>query len=211
MTNLVLESLIFSIALSFDSFIAFLGYGTANIKVSFKIILLMIILNTLVLSSGILLGYLFSNVLNETFSKYFSFSLLMIVGMVKFFSEIIKIWLNKKASENDILTIKIFNFKLFLNIAFDATKADINKDKILSIKEAIIIGFILSIDSFGVGIGIGLGENFSLIVLLFSFLICLIFSCLGEYIGKKIAKKCSFNLSWISGLTLIIIAILKII
>lgn len=208
---MILEALFFSIALSFDSFVAFLGYGTSKIKVHFKTILLMIVINTFILACGILIGFLFSNILNEDFSKYFSFSLLMIVGLIKFFSEIIKIWLNKKAICKDVVTIKIFNFKLFLNIAFDATKADLNKDKILSIKEAIIIGIILSIDSFGVGIGIGLSNLSPYIVIPFSFLTCLFFSCIGEYIGKKIAKKCSFNLSWISGLTLIIIAILKII
>ena len=211
MTNPIIESILFSLALSLDSFITFFGYGASKINVRIKPLLLTILINILMLLSGIILGKSLSYFLSDNFSKYFSFSLLLIVGIIKFFSEIIKMWLSKVAKKNNKIKISIFNFNLFLDVVVDPLKADVDKDKNLSIKEAIIIGIILSFDSLCVGFGIGIENNFSYLIILFSFIINFSFSVFGNYLGKKITKKTNINISWISGLTLILLAFLKII
>lgn len=210
MTNPYLEAFIFSLVLSVDSFVAFLGYGTSKINISFKSFFFNILISTLILAIGILLGVCFSSIKEEV-AKYISFSMLLLVGLIKFFSALLKLWLTRRAKKDKPIKIKIFDFELFCNIALDATKADLNNDKILSIGESIIIAIILSLDSLGVGFGIGLNSSCKFLILPFSFLICLILSILGYFLGKKIAKSTKINLSWLSGLTLIVLAIIKLI
>lgn len=209
MTNAYLEAFIFSLVLSIDSFVAFLGYGTSKINISFKSFFFNIFTSILILAIGILLGACFSSI-KEDVAKYISFSMLLLVGLIKFFSALLKIWLAKRAKKDKPIKIKIFDFELFLNIALDPTKADLNNDKILSLGESVIIAIILSLDSLGVGFGIGLNSVYKFLIIPFAFIICLILSILGYFLGKKLAKMIKINLSWLSGLTLIILAIIKL-
>lgn len=202
MENIYINSLLFSVAISFDSLVAFFGYGIENIKVKFSRILLIICLNTVLLACGLLFGYYLSFLISSEIIKYLSFSILILVGITKLIGDLIKIVLSKRKKLKD---------KTFLNVCIDPLNADLNKDKFLSIKESIFIGCALSIDSLGVGLGLGINNSFEYLILIFSFFIGLIFSCFGNFLGKKIASKIKLNLSWISGLLLILLAIFKII
>ena len=139
MINHILEALLFSLAISFDSLATFFGYGISNIKVPFKRILLISILSTLVLACGIALGYLLSGVISRDVTKYISFSVLLLVGLIKLIVELIKSWLEKR-TKKDTTVIKIFNFSLFFKVALDPSLADLNDDKVLSLKESLLIG-----------------------------------------------------------------------
>ena len=201
MANTYVEALLFSIAISFDSLVAFFGYGIENIKVGFTRILLIIFLNTVLLAGGLVFGYYLSSFIGYDIIKYLSFSILVLVGLIKLVGDLIKIWISKQKSLKE---------KAFLKVCIDPINADINNDKVLSLKESLIIGIALSIDSLGVGLGLGVNNSFQYLILIFSFIIGLIFSCLGNLIGKKVASKINLNLSWLSGLLLIILAILKL-
>ena len=211
MTNTFINALLFSLALSLDSLVAFFGYGMENIKVPFKRLILIITLNTFVLACGLLLGFLLAGAINTSFEKYLSFSLLLITGLCKLFSSLLKIWLNRKSNDKNPIKIKFLDYNLFLSVCLDPVKADLNKDKILSLKESFLIGTILSLDSLGVGIGIGISDSFPYLIIIFSFVIGLIFSFLGNILGKKISKLTKINFSWLSGLILIILAIVKLV
>lgn len=210
MLNSFTEYLLFSLAISFDSLVAFFGYGAIGIKIKFKYLLLTVFLNIAVLALGILLGGLFSQIIKPSFTKYFSFSILLLFGLIKLISDLLKLWLNKHSKDGKPLSFKLFNFNLFLEICLDPTKADINKDKILSLKESLIIGSILSIDSFGVGLGVGINNPSPYLILLLSFVLTLLFSFVGNLVGKKLSKSIKINLSWLSGLLLILLAITKL-
>lgn len=211
MTNTFINALLFSLALSLDSLVAFFGYGMENIKVPFKRLILIITLNTFVLACGLLLGFLLTGAINTSFEKYLSFALLLITGLCKLFSSLLKIWLNRKSNDKSPIKIKFLDYNLFLSVCLDPVKADLNKDKILSLKESFLIGTILSLDSLGVGIGLGISDSFPYLIIIFSFIIGLIFSFLGNLLGKKISKLTKINFSWLSGLILIILAIVKLV
>lgn len=66
MTNTFINALLFSLALSLDSLVAFFGYGMENIKVPFKRLILIITLNTFVLACGLLLGFLLTGAINTS-------------------------------------------------------------------------------------------------------------------------------------------------
>lgn len=210
MLNHIIEALLFSFAISFDSLATFFGYGISNIKVPFKRVLIISLLSTFILACGIIFGYLLSGVISSSITKYISFSILLLVGLIKLSVELIKIWLEKK-SKRDTSVIKIFNFSLFFKVCLDTNLSDLNDDKLLSLKEALLISTILSIDSLGVGLGVGMNTTYPYLTIIFTFFTGLLFSCVGNFIGKKLSKKIKLNLSWLSGAILIILAVLKLI
>ena len=91
-----------------------------------------------------------------------------------------------------------------------------NKDNssALEPKEAIFLGFILSLDSFGIGVSVALsGSSYGLLPL-FSAFFQITFLCIGAFLGGKIALYTNIEESlWtrISGGILIFIALLKIV
>ena len=85
--------------------------------------------------------------------------------------------------------------------------------KNISFTESFIMAFVLSADNITIGIGVGLNNGeiiFAVMALLFSFLIGLFFLFAGQYLGRIIAKKTTLNLSYLSGVLLICLAIVQI-
>lgn len=208
MIYIILESLILSLAISIDTFVASFGYGLSKIKLPFRSALLISIINTLILGLSILIGYALGGVISVEFAKWLSFGLLLAIGIFKFFSELFKIWLSKKVDKK--LDIKMFNFHLMLKVMADTNNADIDKNKIISMPEAISIALILSIDQIGVGLSHGVSNAYPYILVIFNIATCLIATLLGTIIGKRISKCIKINLSWLSGLILIILAVVKL-
>ncbi len=208
MIYIILESLILSLAISIDTFVASFGYGLSKIKLPFRSALLISIINTLILGLSVLIGYALGGVISVEFAKWLSFGLLLAIGIFKFFSELFKIWLSKKVDKN--LDIKMFNFHLMLKVMADTNNADIDKNKIISLPEAISIALILSIDQIGVGLSHGVANAYPYILVIFNLFTCIIGTLLGTICGKKVSKYIKINLSWLSGLILIILAVVKL-
>lgn len=208
MTFVFLEAFLIALAISIDTLVAAFGYGISKIKIPFRSALFITFINTLVLALSILVGFLLKGAVSLTFAKWFSFALLILVGLFKLFSELLKLWLSKKVDKP--IQVKVFNFQLMLNVLTDSTKADVNKDKVLSILEAISISLVLALDEIGVGISTGVSNSYPYIVLIFNFFTCLAAVYVGLFIGKKISNHSKINLSWLSGLILIILAVVRL-
>ena len=108
------------------------------------------------------------------------------------------------------MTFKLFDFKFVLEIYASETKADYDKSKNLTIKEAIYLAVALSLDSIAVGFGSSLISINYFQVLVLSFFIGVMSLFLGVYFGKKFIEKIDINLSWLSGSMLILLAYNKI-
>lgn len=82
--------------------------------------------------------------------------------------------------------------------------------KLMNIKELLLFGFAVSLDSFSVGIGLkALTNNYILCVIIFS-ISSFIFTYIGLIFGKKINNLIGRISTLLGGLTLIIIGILYI-
>jgi putative sporulation protein YtaF len=207
MLYIILEALTLALAISLDTLVVSIGYGTSKIKIPFASAFVMSFFNIVVLSFSIFIGSLVGDAITEHTAKIISFSVLLAVGLFKFLSELIKIFLARKAKKGQV-KLKILGFRLILSVIADSRQADLNKDKKLSPIEALTLGLILSIDSIGVGLSIGIMPIYLNYVIIFSFLLPLIFIPIGSFIGKKLSGK--INLSWLSGLILIALAITKL-
>ncbi len=204
----IIESFIFVLALSLDAFCASLAYGVQEIKIPVKSIISVNFISTGLVGLGIEIGKLFGSVFSRELISAISFLILIGLGLIKIFEYSIKNWIKK--NNNPKKDFYFLNFHFLLQVITDSTEADADESKYLSLKEAYTLGFALSLDGFTAGIGAGLLSFDTGTVMLLSFVTGFLSMILGGFLGRKLAKKTKIDLSWISGVILVILAILKI-
>lgn len=204
------EALAINCALSVDTFASCFAYGASKIKIKASINILLNLICTGIFSLAFLAGTLLSGIIDDNIEKYVSFTILLTVGTVKFFSEILKMWILSSENKRRSVGFKMFGIGFILTVAANCTKADVNCDKLLSAKEATVLALALSIDSVGVGLSAGVSGLSFFITAPLCFLIGFAAALLGDVLGRKIASKTKFNLSPLSGLILICLAVSKL-
>ena len=187
------------LALSVDTFIASLSYESDKIKIPVSSNLIISFICSFSLIISLCLGNLISNIINIYILKWLSFFILFTIGIVKLFNSFIKNIINKTF----LFTFKNINF--VIEIYGDYKKADFDKSKTLSKKEAIFLGLALSIDSLASGLAFQVNFKTVLIIFILSILINFL-----SVFAAKIIKKINFNISLIGGIIFIILAFLKI-
>ena len=206
----MLESILLVLSLCIDAIAASFAYGTNTIKIPFISGAIMSIISTVFLVISIGLGSWIKTFLPIGLTTFISFSILLILGISRLFEGLLKNFLNKKAEDPSHIEFKIFDFKLILNVYADATKADLDHSKSLSIREALYLGIALSLDSLVVGLGFGLTTVNLLQIIPLSLILngLAIFS--GALLGKKCAEALDIDISWLSGFILIVLAIINL-
>ena len=205
----IMESLAFVCALSLDAFAASLAYGTQEIKMPLKSILSINFISTGLVGLGIEIGRVFGSFFSGQLISVASFLILVGLGFIKIFEFSIKRWI-KKNHNNPKKDFYFLNFHFLLQVITDSTQADADCSKELSVKEAYTLGMALSLDGFAAGIGAGLLGFDTGIVMLLSFVTGFLAMLSGGVLGRKIAKKTKIDLSWISGIILLVLAFIKI-
>ena len=112
---------------------------------------------------------------------------------------------------------KIYSFfikclGITIKIIKNPSSSDLDKSNVIDSKEALFLGFALSLDSFCIGIGFSMLNTFSIIFPLLTSCFQLFFLSLGNYCGKKLYSfsKLPDNIwSTISGILLIMIGFCK--
>lgn len=205
----MIESLILVSSLCIDSFVASIAYGTDRIKIPFYSNIVINLVCSLFLGISLTIGGFFKDFLSPTTASILSFVLLFSLGFFRLFESFFKTYIQKCSNTGAPLTFKVFDFKFVLEIYANETKADYDKSKKLTLKEAVYLAVALSLDSLAVGFGSSLVSINYLQVLILSFVVgtCCLF--VGVHIGKKFIEKVDLNLSWLSGLMLIILAFIR--
>ena len=108
------------------------------------------------------------------------------------------------------ITFSALNLKFILRVYADPETADRDLSRVLSPAEALPLAIALSLDSIAVGFGAALTDTDLVRTLFLALLFNALAVRLGCILGNKIAEKVSFNLSWLSGLLLIILAVMKL-
>lgn len=206
-----LETVLLVLALSLDSFVASIAYGTNKIKIPFLSLIIINLICSTFLASSVLLGSQMKKMIPEHIAIILSFSILFLLGIYYLFESIIKSYLENNFRSKENVKIKLFDMHFIIDVYVDETKADLNQSKTLELKEAIYLAAALSLDSLAVGFGSSLSQVNYLQVIGLSFIMGMFSIYSGLFIGKKIVEKTKINLSWLSGIMLIILAILKLI
>lgn len=206
----MLASLLLVLSISIDSFVASIAYGSNKIKIPLKSALIIDIVSSLVLGLSLAFGSIIKDFIPENASVIFSFIILLGLGIYRLFEWIFKGYIIKQSNSNKPLTFKLFDFKFILEVYADETKADFDNSKILSPKESFYLSLALSLDSLAVGFGSSLIAINIIEVIVICLITGIIAISLGVFIGRKFAQKVKFDLSWLSGVLLIILAFLRI-
>lgn len=203
------ETLILVLSVSIDSFLASISYGTSKIKIPLRSALIIDIISSSMLGISLIIGGILQNYITLNISKVISFIVLFFLGFYRLFESLFKSYINKKSKEVSPLKFKLFDFNFVLQVYANEIKADFDKSKNLSSREAIYLAFALSLDSLAVGFGSSLVTINYIEVFIFSLIIGLIVILFGSYLGEKFVAITNLNLSWLSGLMLIILAFLR--
>jgi putative sporulation protein YtaF len=206
----MLESLLLVSSLCIDSFVASIAYGTSKIRIPPLCILIINLVCTLTLACSFFIGSIFRSLLPDNLPVLLGFLLLMLLGVYRLFEYIFKAYIFKYSKSDKPLTFKLFDFQFVLQVYADETKADFDNSKCLNIKESFYLALALSLDSLTVGIGSSLCNINYIQVLILCFVIGMLLVSIGVFLGRKFAQKIHFELSWLSGVLLILLAILRI-
>src|SRR5699024_6737549 len=186
-----------------------MAYGTNGIRIPFESIIIIDLVCAFFLSISLFLGNFLGKILPQNITIIISFLILISIGIYYLFESFIKNYLKKKKNKNK-LKLKLFNISFIIEIYIDETKADIDNSKTLNSKEALYLALALSLDSVAIGFGSGLiNINFIYIIFL-SLIMDLIAIWSGLLLGRIFVEKSKLDLSWLAGVILIVLAILKL-
>lgn len=206
----MLESLLLVSSLCIDSFVASIAYGTSKIHIPPLSAVIINLVCTLTLAFSLLLGSIVKSFLPGRLPTILGFVLLMTLGIYRLFEYIFKSYISKQSKADAPLTFKIFDFNFVLQVYADEIKADFDKSKSLNSKESFYLALALSLDSIAVGFGSSLVTINYVQVLILCFIIGMCAVSIGVFIGRKFAEKLHFELSWLSGLLLIALAVVRV-
>lgn len=205
-----MEIVLLVLAVSLDAFVASVHYGVKKIKIPFLSILIINIICSFLLGASTFLGQEAQRFLPEGLTSMISFVILIFLGMYYLFEGLVKFYLESKKDRTGEIEIKFADIRFMVNVYIDETRADKDASKVLDSKEAIYLAIALSLDSLTIGFGSGLSDMHYLNIVILSFLAGFVSIFSGLIIGEKISSGIKFNLSWVSGLLLIILAILRL-
>lgn len=191
-----------------DSLLMSMAYGVDDIHIPKKSIVVIASCGTFFLGISLLLGGFITRILPSFTTSYISFTILLVLGIVNLFQGQVKHYVRKHKREPIVIRIKEISF--VIDIFLDEKQADADHSKTISMKEAMYLGIALSIDSLASGLAYGIGDADIRIVLLLSFSIGIIVIIVGSYIGKHVSSFLQFDISWISGVILIVLAFLRL-
>ena len=165
-------------------------------------------------SLGIGITYGLKNIKIQFKSKVILFACSFFITIISLFlgGFIVYIFPNNSAKYIGSLILVIIGIFLILSCYKNENNFDFDNSKNIDCKEALFLGFALSLDSFGIGISSSLLSNYFFILPILVSFFQLFFLSFGNFLGRKIKKASNISdniWSFIAGVLLIIIGILK--
>lgn len=205
-----LEAFFLVSALSLDAFIASFAYGTNKIKIPFSSTVVINLICSAILGIALVAGKYIALFIPKQVTSYLCFFILLLIAFTKLFDFTIKQWIKKQNNTSPKTEFTLLNFRFCLQLIADPTQADADQSMVLSPKESSFLALSLSLDGLAVGLGAGMVATNHLEIFIFSLITGMIAILLGCWLGNIIAKKTPLNLSWLSGVILLVLAVIKI-
>lgn len=206
----MLDSILVVLVLSLDAFTASVAYGADHIQIPFRSALIVSGLGTAFLAVSVLTGGFLGNFIPSYFCTAVSVGILMTVGLLNFFQGAMKSFLRTKSDGTGNFHFKVREIAFVIEVFLDETKADRDHSKTLSIRESCYLGIALSIDSLATGFGIGFSQVSLWEIVVCSFVVNLTAILAGALVGRKMFHMARIDLSWLGGLMIIGIAMMKL-
>lgn len=205
-----LHILILVSALCIDTFVASAAYGTNQIYLSPKQIAAINGICSLCLGVSLLFGTLIDSWIPEAFTKEICFFSLLLLGFMKLSDSAIRQYLKHHKNMHKDIQLHFSQLQFIIKIYGNPVTADADQNHSLSWRELIFFSIALSIDSLVSGTMAAFLKIPILLTVLAAFLMGEFFTYLGLFLGQKISSHCPKDLSWVSGLLFIILAIIRV-
>lgn len=205
----MLDAILLVFAICMDAFIVSVAYGTQNIRIPRKSIIIIAFFGTFFLGISCYLAQLIQMFVSPKVCTMISFIILLMIGIISLFQNQMKRYLQHHTEEKWKFRFKEISF--VIDVYIDETKADLDKSNDLNAKEAIYLGIALSIDSLASGIAFGMSIVNPQELLLISFVMGICMISVGHMIGRRLSNKLKVDISWLSGVILIVLAFMRFI
>ena len=212
-----LTYLILAISSSIDSFGIGITYGIKNTRITFVAKLVLFLISLCISTLSISVGKFIYRLFPPFFCNIIGFLILILMGLFIIFQALRKSKKTASSYENSqkrIYNLFIKSFGITIQIIKNPINSDLDNSKNIDGKEALYLGFALSLDSLCIGIGNAMLGMFSFIFPMLVAFFQLIFLSLGLIFGNKLKSVTNIpdNIwSIISGILLIFIGISKLI
>ena len=212
-----LTYLILAISSSIDSFGIGITYGIKNTRITFVAKLVVFLISLCISTLSISVGKFIYRLFPPFFCNIIGFLILILMGLFIIFQALRKSKKTASSDENSqkrIYNLFINSFGITIQIIKNPINSDLDNSKNIDGKEALYLGFALSLDSLCIGIGNAMLGMFSFIFTMLVAFFQLIFLSLGLIFGNKLKSVTNIpdNIwSIISGILLIFIGISKLI
>ena len=187
MVETIFSALVMAAALSFDALASGFAYSINGTRIRFMNIMLINVIDAACMGVSLFLGKIICGYISVEFAHFACFVILISLGLFK----VIQFFVKKGKTK----------------------KPTIAKPEI-SVIETLFLAIALSIDGIGVGLGTAIDNattTFCIAVVGFSLITDVLFLVIGQILGERTTKLAVFDLSWLSGVILISMAILNLV
>ncbi|MBQ3566139.1 MAG: sporulation membrane protein YtaF [Oscillospiraceae bacterium] len=202
------EDVFLVLAMITDTFFVSLSYAGEKIKIPVMSAVVISFVSSCVLAVSLFFSKSVSNFFPQEYCRIIGAVTLGLIGAVQLCQSSLKAVL-KKHSGNGKVSFSCFDIGFVISVYLDETKADSDCSKVLSTKESLALALALSVDSLSGGIAAGISGSNIIGTALMSFLLGLFAVAVGGILGNRI-KKGNRDFSWISGIFLVGLAVIKL-
>ena len=207
----IFQAFFLVLALSLDTFTAGVALGTQKIMVPFRSVLAISLTCSASLWLAISLGGWIGNWISPRTGAVIDCIILVMMGSVRLFDGVIKELLRRCCENKEGMVFYRKNLKIFLQVCVDSAQADFNRSQSLSVPEAISLAAALSVDGLAAGVGAGILDVSHWLIFLIAMLINLFAVHLGCRTGIRFSRKHEQDISWVAGVLLIVLGLIKLI
>lgn len=188
--------ILFCIALNLDVLFAAFAYGIQGIRFSVFNIVLIVFIDCAMLAVSLFFGGLLYGIIDTRIMTIVGAVVLIALGVYNITISIIK----QNLKKNDHASVFV-----------DVVNADKDKNKLLSFKETLILAVVLGFDALLLGFSYGFSLTYGLIAVGIMFVLSGTSLILGNTLGTRFSKRSMVDLSWLGGVLLILIAVLRLV
>lgn len=204
----MLQEIILSVIVSFDTFLAAAAYRSCGIKIPVSSAIVINGIGAFFLGISLFFSRLMSILISPKICGILGFAVLTAMGVATIFKSLVRN-LVRRLSQRGELSFSTGNSGIVVKLYLDDTAADFDSSKVLSPKEAATLAIAASLDSISIGLSVGYEIN-PVISAIFAFIAGALAIFLGSLAGRKISSL-NRDLSWIGGSALIIFGIIEFI
>ena len=202
----IIEAAVLASSLSLDAFTAGFAYGSKKIRIPMSSVQIINIICCIITGLALLAGAAVRAHIPAWLAVFIAFVVLFTMGLVKLLDGIIKTIIRKHAKLDKSIQFSIFSLQFILRLYADPEAADADVSAHISPSEAVTLAVSLSLDGMAVGFGAALAGVNPWALLGWSLVTNMLAIILGRKAGHTLAEKLPFNISWLGGAVLIILA-----